>query len=487
MINENPLLLTDWYKLSHTAQYPPGTQRVYANWTPRGSRIPDINEVVVFGIQYFIKYYLMEGFNKYFFDRPRARVIDEIRQQVRESLGKDLPSYDHIEYLYKMSYLPLRIKALPEGTLCPMRVPFGTIVNTEDANYWLTNAIETLSQCCTWQPITSATIAHEYRKLLDHYAKLTGMDPAFVPWQGHDFSMRGMSSPQSAVLSGMGHLLSFTGTDTIPAIRNLKAYYKADTGEMVGGSVPATEHAVMCAGGKVSEYDTFLRLITKVYPDGIVSIVSDTWDLWHVISDTVPRLKDVIMARDGKVVFRPDSGNPVKILCGDPEATDVRVRKGVVELLWDIFGGTMTSTGYKLLDCHIGTIYGDAITRARGQEIAERLAAKGFANQALLGIGSYTYQYNTRDTFGLAMKSTNVVIDGVSMPICKTPVTDNGVKNSANGLLRVNRVDGKLVLQENVTEEEEKGGELETVFENGRLVKDQSLSEIRERLAIARA
>jgi nicotinamide phosphoribosyltransferase len=327
-------------------------------------------------------------------------------------------------------------------------------------------------------------MAYQYRILLNRYAEETGMPAEFVQWQGHDFSFRGMSSYESAIISGMGHLLSFTGTDTIPAIDALEQYYyaNADT-ELIGGSVPATEHSVMCSGSKDGELETFKRLITEVYPNGIVSIVSDTWDLWKVCTEYLTALKEDVLHRDGKVVIRPDSGDPVKIICGNPEGKTEAERKGVVELLWDVFGGTITSKGYKLLDSHIGAIYGDSINLERAEAICENLKQKGFASQTVFGIGSYTYQYNTRDTFGMAMKATYVEIDGEGREIFKNPITDDGTKKSATGLLQVKEENGTYVLHDKVTWEQEKDSALQTVFKNGQLVKAYSLQEIRERLA----
>lgn len=483
MLQLNPFLLTDAYKVGHHMQYPEGTQNVYSNLTPRQSRLEGVSEMVFFGLQYFCLEYLQGYFNRNFFERDRGKVMDEYKRTIRTMLG-GLPSYDHIEFVHQLGYLPLHIKALPEGTPTPMKVPVLTITNTKPECYWLTNFVESFMSCALWQPCTSATIAHEFRKTLEKHAKATGMPMEFVCWQGHDFSFRGMSSPETALLSGMAHLLSFTGTDTIPAIAGLEQYYMADAeNELVGGSVAATEHAVMSAGGKDDEFETFKRLITEIYPAGIVSVVSDTWDIWTVLTDFLPRLKPEIMARAGKLVIRPDSGDPVKIICGDPESANPDARKGVVQLLWDAFGGTVTDKGYKLLDTHVGAIYGDSINRQRAEEIGTRLAAAGFASQVVFGIGSFSYQYNTRDTFGTAMKATRATVNGEPRNLFKSPVTDDGMKKSATGLLAVHRENGKLVLHENVTPEEEATGELQTVFLDGKLIRKQSLAEIRALLA----
>ncbi|HLK27038.1 MAG TPA: nicotinate phosphoribosyltransferase [Puia sp.] len=478
----NPFLLTDYYKVGHVFQYPDNTTLVYSNLTPRKSRIEGVDEMVFFGLQYFIKEYLIKYFNENFFNQPKEKVLNEYKRRISTSLG-NLPTYEHLKKLHDLGYLPLEIKALPEGSLVPMRVPCLTVMNTRKEFYWLTNFFETILSATIWQSCTSATIAHEYRKLLNRYAAQTGMPSEFVQWQGHDFSFRGMSSLESAILSGMGHLLSFTGTDTIPAIDALEEYYHANADkELIGGSVAATEHSVMCSGNQEGELETFKRLITKIYPSGIISIVSDTWDLWKVCTEYLSEVKGDVLARDGKVVIRPDSGDPVKIICGNPDGKNESERKGVVELLWDIFGGTITDKGYKLLDNHIGAIYGDSINLLRAEEICERLKQKGFASQVVFGIGSYTYQYNTRDTFGLAMKATYVEVNGEGREIFKDPVTDDGTKKSATGLLQVRKENGKYILHDKASWEEEKENELQTVFKNGVLVKEYSLKEIREKL-----
>jgi nicotinamide phosphoribosyltransferase len=407
----------------------------------------------------------------------------DYKRRINTSIGA-LPTYGHIEKLHTLGYLPIEIKALPEGSKVPMKVPCITVVNTIAEFYWLTNFLETLLSAIVWQPCTSATIAYTYRKLLNKYATETGVAADFVQWQGHDFSFRGMSSLETAMLSGMGHLLSFTGTDTIPAIDGLEQYYNANAEtELIGGSVAATEHSVMCSGSKDGELETFKRLITEVYPNGIVSIVSDTWDLWKVCTEYLPALKTDILARDGKVVIRPDSGDPVKIICGNPDGKTEAERKGVVELLWDVFGGTITDKGFKMLDPHIGAIYGDSINIERATNICENLIAKGFATQVVFGIGSYTYQYNTRDTFGTAMKATYVVVDGEGREIFKNPVTDDGTKKSATGLLQVKKENGKYTLNDKVNWTAEKDSELQTVFKDGVITKEFTLAEIRTRLA----
>jgi len=479
----NPTTLIDGYKLDHRRQYPAKTEYVYSNWTPRGSRTGQ-KEVVFFGLQYFLDKYLGEEWEK-FFTTPKEEAAAKYKRRVDGYLGPNDIGTEHIEELWDLGYLPLRFKALPEGSLTPLRVPMLTVENTHPDFAWLVNYFETLMSSVLWMPCTSATTAYTYRKALEDYAERTGSPVEFVDWQGHDFSFRGMAGPEAAAMSGAGHLLSFTGTDTIPAIDLLEEYYDAaDT--FVGGSVAATEHSVMCAGGDESEQETFQRLI-DLYPAGILSVVSDTWDLWKVLTEIVPNLKDQILARDGKLVIRPDSGDPVKIICGDPDAVPgTPAHKGVVELLWDVFGGTETDKGYKILDSHVGAIYGDSITLERLDQILYGLMQKGFASANMVfGVGSFTYQYTTRDTYGFAMKSTWVQIDGVGREIFKNPVTDDGLKKSAKGRIAVLNVGLKgrpFYAAVDQQDSENPNDQLQTVWEDGKFVKRYSLDEVRSTL-----
>lgn len=491
----HPMLLCDFYKISHRPLYPEKTQIVSSTWTPRASRMKGVERVVAFGFQAFIKTYLIDFFNENFFNRDVQAICDEYRRVLKCTLGVQDADVSHIVALHTLGYLPISIKALPEGTLVPLRVPMMTIQNTHPEFFWVTNYIESLASAELWQASTSATIANEYRKILTNAAVRTGANLDFVSFQGHDFSMRGMGSLHSAVLSGMGHLLSFVGTDTIPAIQAAEDLYGANIEtEMVGTSIPATEHSIQCSYGDDELY--FRNVIERVHPDGFVSIVSDGYDFWAVITELLPKLKDVIMKRNGKVVIRPDSGDPVKIVCGDPTGgIGSPEHKGAIECLWEIFGGTVNEKGFKELDPHIGLIYGDAITLGRCDEIVTRLEQKGFASSnVVFGIGSFTYQYNTRDTFGFALKSTLCVIDGKEKQIFKDPKTDNGIKKSQKGKVVVftDPATGKIVMKDGLGLNESiyavSGGKsidldmLQEVFRDGKLLVDQKFSDIRKRL-----
>jgi nicotinamide phosphoribosyltransferase len=524
----NPFLATDGYKTGHHKMYPQGTSLVYSNFTPRNLKhAPEgITELVSFGQQMVMKqikemfddnfFYTKERqflsdsneFKQSFMESTKERVCGEIKKEYSMYLGTD---YDvsHIEALWDLGYLPIKVKSIPEGTKVPIGVPVLTIYNTKPEFYWLTNFLETLISNLLWKPMTSATIAHQYKKNLTKWALKTDKENiGFVEFQGHDFSMRGMDSVEATISSGLGHATSFMGSDGLPVIHGARKYYN-ETGFVIG-SVNATEHSVMCAGSKDDEIGTF-RYLMKQFPTGILSIVSDTWDLWKVLTEYLPILKDEILKRDGKIVIRPDSGNPVDIICGElnfsgdvipfeqfkketPEHDFSVQDKGVIELLWDLFGGTTNEQGYKVLDPHIGAIYGDSITLGRAEEICERLEAKGFAStNVVLGIGSFTYQYNTRDTFGFAMKATYVELtpktsngyegQPVGREIFKDPITDDGGKKSAKGLLSVLKTDDKYVLYDQETWRMEEVGYLETIFEDGEFTNEITLTEIRKRLS----
>lgn len=490
-MKKNPLTAIDFYKADHRRQYPEGTTEVYANFTPRASHLAKVldehfdKKVVFFGLQYFIKDFLQQTWTEGFFNKPKEQALKAYQRRMDKALGANAIDTKHIGDLHDLGYLPIKIKALPEGKRCPIGVPCMTIVNTQPEFFWLTNYLESVISAYLWKPITSATTAFEYKKLLKSHAEKTGTDEGFVQFQAHDFSFRGMSGIEDAALSGAGHLTSFWGTDTVAAIDFAEDYYGANADqEMIGGSVPATEHSVMCMGMQDGELGTFQRLISEVYPSGIVSIVSDTWDFWKVITEFTVVLKDQILARDGKVVIRPDSGDPVKIVAGDPDAPQgTPEHKGAIECLWEVFGGTETTTGHKLLDPHIGLIYGDSITLERADQILKLLEAKGFASgNVVFGVGSFTYQYVTRDTFGFAMKATSGIVNNERRDIFKDPKTDGGTKRSAKGLLRVENEQGTYVLHDQQTEEQETQGALETVYQDGNLIKEYDLQTIRESL-----
>lgn len=514
-----PIFAIDGYKLSHRQQYPEGTSFVYGNFTPRTNKhfstpVFEDPSLIWMGTQAFLKTWLIDAFNEDFFSKPKEEVVGWFKEVVDAYLGEGTVPIDGIEALHDLGYLPLHIKSIPEGTLVQMKLPALTIQNTKPEFFWLVNYLETLLSAELWPVATAATTAFNYRVLSEIFADATCDDNSHIMWQCHDFAARGNMGMFSNGLTGLGHLSSFRGTDSVYALVRARENYGVETPNyLYAGSVPATEHSVMCMGTQDSEIGTFRRLITELYPNGIVSIVSDTWDYWQVINKFLPELKGEVLARDGKVVIRPDSGDPADIICGRqdvvklgnayyPEAsvyysTDTREEpilignpepipewevKGTIELLWEIFGGHVNSKGFKVLDPHIGLIYGDSITLDRAQDIFNRLRDKGFASSnVVLGIGSFTYQYVTRDTFGFAMKATYGVVNGEGRAIQKDPKTDDGTKKSLKGLMKhtFHSNTSSWSVEDNVSPKEERESDLPTVFLNGELVNKTDIEQIR--------
>lgn len=519
----------DVYKQFHRLAYHPDVTEVYSNFTSRSgklSNIPGGDSVVFVGLQYFILDYIIEEWNQSFFNIPKRTAVRRHKRILEAMLGCSI-DMSYLGDLHDLGYLPIRIKALPEGTRVPYLVAPLTVVSTQAGFQWLPNMIETVMSSDNWHIQTTATTATEYLRRFKIAFEATGGPMELLPFMCHDFSFRGMPGRHTAAASGFGYLTSgLAGTDTIPAVLFAEKYYGADVDkELVGASVNATEHSVTCSWIEEGEIAFIRHLMQNAAKTGILSVVSDTWDFWKLVSEYLPILKDEIMARDGKLVIRPDSGDPVKIICGLVENVDYRIHegkpyaiehfdgavftgkevtvgffslptdvarphveplnefevKGLVECLWDIFGGYETDKGYKMLDSHIGAIYGDAITLDRQEQIFARLMEKGFVPQVVLGVGSYSFQYVTRDTHGSAVKATNVVKNGVDMEIFKDPKTDSK-KKSAKGLLRVERNPrtGELQMFDQQTREQEASGLLTTVFEDGKLTRTTTLAEIRE-------
>jgi len=476
----------------------PDTEYIYANMTPRSFKyLPVLKEffdekAIFFGMQYFIKNYLMDEWNQNFFSRSKKEVIAKFKRRTDTYLGKDSVHMEHFEMLHDLGYLPISIKALPEGAGVNVRVPFFTIINTDPRFAWLTNYLETIISCETWKPCTTATIALAFRKMVAKFALETTGSAAGIEFNCHGFEFRGMSGRHDAAISGSGHLLSFWGTDTIPAIDLLEDYYNANAEtELIAASVPASEHSISSLGTSlIGELEFFRKAITEDYPTGIVSLVSDTYDFFRVMTEYAIILKEDILNRKvnniglAKVVFRPDSGDPVKIICGDPDApVGSPEYKGAVECLWDVFGGTVSAQGYKILHERTGLIYGDSITQVRAYQIFARLKEKGFASTNIIyGVGSYTYNYLSRDCIGAAIKATWAQVASKNYEIYKTPKTDDGTKKSAKGLLRVDKVNNDYILTDCVSKEQEQGGELKEVFRDGKLLVEHSLKDIRTRI-----
>lgn len=556
MLNqESPILFADFYKPSHISMYDKRSEIVQDNMTPRNAKhfihFADNDQRVMFaGLQGFIKWFLIDMFNNNFFNLPKEEAVADYREVCDSSIGIGMVETWGFEALHDLGYLPLEIRALPEGTLSPVQVPMFTIQNTHPDFYWLPNFLESVISAETWKTITTATTFWQYRKLSEKWAAETCDNNDHVAFQNHCFAYRGEAGTHDAAQSEFGQLINSMGTDTIPAILYARRYYNMK-GKFVAGSIPASEHSVATTNigfivGRLqgenpdltldearflAEVEFMKRYITEIFPKGFVSYVADSYDFWAIITKAAAILKQEIMARDGRVVFRPDSGVPEHIIAGYytdggdyasfEEAYDAnaeagyelvqvlgkfyRVKQssgfdvidetdevpyheavGAVQCLWDIFGGEVNSKGYKVLDSHIGLIYGDSITVARAKDIFERLKDKGFASSNIVyGVGSFTTQYTTRDSLGMAVKATGAVIDGQQIMVVKEPKTDLG-KKSAKGFLKVVRnMFGQLELIDNCQLEDVQSddNELRRVFYNGKLIVDEDLTTIRERAA----
>lgn len=507
----NALYWVDGYKTSHKAMLAPGTTRLYGTWIPRSVKHAPkgITKIVSFGQQLVWKW-LHDEFEENFFGKS----FNEAK-----NFSKDMSLYlgmeyngKHFEDLWKLRYLPIKVKALPEGIETNPNIPHMTFINTVHGFAWLTLYLETIVSSLAWKPSTAATIAKLYhRQATEAVLKTDPANIGLVPFMCHNFSARGLD-PMSQYLIALGHDTSFLGDDTLVAIPAARYFYGVKEDEMPIFSVNASEHSVSTTKIFTVGESQMIADWLKIFPKGILSMVSDTFDLWKLITEYLPANKEAIMARDGKLVIRPDSGDPVDIICGHElfgkeanQPNALAIQKGVIELLWDIFGGTINEQGYKVLDPHIGAIYGDSITPERQKQIYERLAAKGFAaTNIVLGVGSFTYQYNTRDTLGFAAKGAWFEVeedindyDGddesgrmpikrkKSYNIYKDPVTDDGTKKSLKGLLCVvgNETGfNDIKVYEECTPDQEERGLLQVIYEDGKFYNQTTLAEIRERL-----
>jgi len=485
-IKELPLLKTDAYKVGHVGLYPKGTTKVYSTLTPRRNEFyPWSNEMVAFGYQMFVER-LKEDFNNNFFNQKKEDIIYTYKQVVGSVMGN--PDYDtsHIEALYDLGYLPIKIQALPEGTLVPMGVPVLTIQNTDDNFAWLSNYLETLLLSETFVTSTAATTAHQFRKILTEYNKKSSDNPQGMDYQIHDFSERGQHGNEASMLSGVAHLTSFKGSDTIQAPMMAKLYYGANLKDIgkTSASVVATEHSVMEAlTAKYSDgtdnkhqYEVYKELLEN-NPTGILSVVSDTYDYWEVVTKVLPALKDEIMKRKGTLTIRPDDGD-----------MKYNIRETLIDL-WKTFGGIINSKGYKVLDSHVRMIYGEGVTLDNIRSLYDVVLKLGFSTDNIVfGVGAYVYSVLvTRDSFAQAIKAQVVVINGKEHLVYKDPKNDpTKLKTSLKGaVVDYYGTDGKLHVADNLSlkqADNDRGQQLHTIFEDGKIKNKVTLEDIRTKL-----
>lgn len=577
----NPLLMIDFYKAVHSEQYPDGMTVCYSPYTPRMTRLKDTDHVTYFGGQMFAKHYLINTFNEYFFNRDEDEVCAEYNRVLTYTLGPGTYNPEKVRKLHRLGYLPIAMYAVPEGTRTKIGVPQSVFVNTHPDFAWLTNTLETAYSCFMWHIQVSAEVGYRYRQIVQKYKDKTCDENVRVARLLGDFSMRGQHSPESAMKSSMGWLLSFLNTATVPAIMGMEEFYNCDiTQEEVGFGAISTEHSVMCSNFAVDgdEITHIKRLLTEIYPTSSFSMVSDSYDFWNLVTNILPQCKKEIEEHDGYLAIRGDSGDPVEIMAGkkiefyepydECEAKDMFVDQefthdwlldyawdsgieheetiyfdfngkfyevkfetvygeerggwtdcdytfidtykiewrecertaqimGLVWALDQIFGHTVNEKGYKVLPPYIKALYGDSITPQRCEEIYSRLAQQGYAiNNVSLGVGSFSFMcletydndgvhYNpyTRDTFGIAIKATYGEVNHEPTMIFKNP-KELSWKKSQKGCIAVNPT-GDIYI-DGLTFKEAHGGEisnlLQLVFKDGKIIKESTLNEIRNRM-----
>lgn len=502
MISYSPLLCLDFYKTAHAEQYPAALTKMVSYYTPRMTRLADTEKVTMFGLQAFIQEYLIEAFNTHFFNRSLDEVLAEYKRVLNNTIGTDGVGVERLTALHKLGYLPLEIRAVPEGTRTNIHVPQIEISNTNPNFVWLVNSTETMLSCTMWHTQISAEVGYRYRQIVNKYAALTCDDDVVRAKLLGDFSMRGQESVESATKSSAAFCLSFLNTATVPAILWLEHNYACRVeNDVVAYGALSTEHSVMCSNYAVDgdEITHVRRLLKEIYPYQNFSMVSDSYDYWNLVNNILPAIKEDVMAHHGCLAIRGDSGNPVEIVTE------------TVFKLWEIFGGTVNSKGYKVLDPHVKALYGDSITPQRCEQIYQILADKGFAiNNVSLGVGSFSmqcleilpdnlgyylthpaavmprnFQPYTRDTFGIAVKATYAEdADGKPIMIFKNPKTDSGhFKKSQRGCCRVYKTEDGYAYEDGLTwVQAQENNELQTVFKDGKFRRIYSLDEVRKNL-----
>lgn len=576
MRNHQMTLISDFYKQAHAEQYPKGMSFIASYFTPRMSRLNGENKLIVTGIQGFNKDYLIERFNDTFFNVPLEQILKEYNRVIRSTLTKNYCEPQKIENLHKLGYLPIEIKALKEGTRCPIKVPCLEITSTRVGFEWVVQFIESVMSCQLWYPMTVANQAYKYRTIVNKYYDKTVEDSVPRHSAISEFGFRGAEGQEGAVLASTAFLTSFTKTATIPAILYLEDYYNGNLEDgSIGKGMLSTEHSVMCSNYAIDgSEDVFVkRILSEIYPSENISMVSDSYDYWNMVDMlSSGKIKAIIQARKGTLFVRGDSGDPIDIICGtfgkhgevlleldiksdeidgyfrsrekdiytlDEERTfyvlvegkyykvtcyyevvedgenaingytfsntgkiDIEEfvmtseMKGTVQRMWEGFGGTINSKGYKVLQEVIRAVYGDSITPFRTEEIYKRLALKGFAaNNVALGAGSFSMHCAeedgqlkpfTRDTYGIAIKATYMEINGTPVEVFKNPKTDTGnFKKSQKGMCYVHYDEnGEIIVTDGYTRETlpKEGNLLETVFKDGKIYNETSIYEVRDRL-----
>jgi nicotinamide phosphoribosyltransferase len=468
--NANLLLLADGYKYSHHKLYYPGTQKIYSYLESRGG---EFDSTVFFGLQYILKNYF-EGVV------ITKEAIDEAEQVLLQVFGRvDVFDRANFEYIVEKhgGCLPVKIKAVPEGTKVPVGNVLLTIENIDPACFWLTNFLETLLMQ-VWYPSTVATLSSEIKTIVEHYFSETASAKAAdgIEYVLNDFGFRGVSSVESAGIGGAAHLLSFKGSDTIAGSILARDTYHAQ--KIYGMSVPATEHSICTLLGEEGELEIFKHVL-RTFPTGLVACVSDSYNIFKACSDYWgEELKELILSRDGTLVIRPDSGDPIFTLLR------------VFDILFEKFGFTINEKGYKVLPSQVRVLQGDGINIDSIRAIYGTLKVNGIsAENLVLGMGGALLQKVDRDTQKFALKCSYAEINGKSTDVQKHPLeldrhgtlVQSFKKSKAGRLKLIHTSEGFSTVREK--ESPEYSDLLETVFENGQLKRDECFENIRERLA----
>jgi len=492
----NPLLLSDTYKQTHSRMYPKGLKKLVSYLVPRKSMFKNINKMVFYYMQAIIKEYLISNFKKNFFEKSEEEIIESYTMYMDVQLGEGNYELQNVITLHRLGYLPLWIRALPEGTRVNMGVPCVEIANTHEDFAWLVQWIECLLQTELWRPCLHATVGDMYYQVAKEYYDKT-VDDIEPEMAMSEFGMRGAPCLEASAKTATAWLLSFNKTSTIPSLVYLKEMYSVDFSKSkIGIGAVSTEHSVMGANFAVDGDEiTFVKkLLTKLYPNNSFSMVADTYDYWNMVDNILPACKKEIIEHNGKLLIRPDSGDII----------DISIR--TVQKLRRTFGGTVNSKGYKVLDQHIGLILGDGCVLQSVTEIYRRLEELGFAASCIVfGVGAFCFSatfeesfedtldgtskstkmiVHTRDSFGVAMKASYGVIDEQEVFIYKDPKTDtDGLKKSHKGCCQVYEEDGDLKCKDHLYGMiDESETLLKTVFKDGKLYNETTFMEIRERL-----
>jgi len=459
----NFLLRTDSYKFTHWKQYPPKTTGIYSYLESRGGMF---SATVFFGLQYYLRTYLQGSV----FTKADIEQADEF---CRQHFGEDLFNREGWTRLLQKyaGCLPVRIKAVPEGTLVQNLNVLVTIENTDPEFPWLTNYLETLLMK-VWYPTSVATLAREIKNIIKGFLERTG-DPSLLPFKLHDFGYRGVSSEETGAIGGAAHLINFLGTDTAAGIVMLQEHYYPKS--MPAFSIPASEHSTITAWGKGNELAAYRNMLTA-YPEGLVACVSDSYNIYNACEKLWGELlKPDVVKRKGTLIIRPDSGDPINVLTR------------VFEILGEKFGYETNAKGYRVLPPYVRVIQGDGVNMFTIQNMLYQLAKfHGWsADNIAFGMGGALLQQLNRDTQRFAFKCSAAQVNGEWRPVFKDPITDPG-KNSKQGRLSlVEPQPGEFQTLENVGNPTLVGDDrLVTVFENGLIRKEYDLESIRQRAEV---